>query len=141
MRCRDRWRWGSWCCEGHRLNQLADQRCNRLDLRPAIGEIAKNVKGVLDDLRVNAFKIDRVKGEDDVFAEFAADATVISTGASTIRTTYLVCALNAVKLSCQGIFDTPQVVPAFSRDSAAEGGNIGRFPPQDRCRLTLACAR
>ena len=104
---------------------------------------------------VNAFKINRVKGEDEVFAEFAADATVMSTGRRYHQDNLPCLRAECGKIVLPWNIRCARVVPAFSRDSAAEGavdcpqsmvsaapiGNIGRFPPQDHCRLTPAMRR
>jgi ketosteroid isomerase-like protein len=82
-----------------------------------IAAIAKSVKGFLDgvrDFRVSVSKVSRVQGEDAVFAEFTADATVISTGRQYHQNYILYLRAEAGKIVVlREYFDAPRVVAAF----------------------------
>jgi ketosteroid isomerase-like protein len=83
-----------------------------------ITEISESVKGFLGnvrDFRVTVSNIFHVQGEDAVFAEFKADATVISTGRE-YHQDYVVYlrAENGKIVFLREYFDAPRVVAAFS---------------------------
>ncbi|MDB5551102.1 MAG: phenazine biosynthesis protein [Rhizobium sp.] len=82
-----------------------------------IAAIAKSVKGFLDDvrdLRVSVPKVFGVQGEDAIFAEFTADATVISTGRQYHQDYVVYLRAEAGKIVVlREYFDAPRVVAAF----------------------------
>ena len=84
-----------------------------------IADIAKNVKGLPDDVRdlqVNVSKVYQVQDEDAVFAEFTADATVISTGRKYHQDYILYLRAEGSKIVLlREYFDAPRVVAAFSK--------------------------
>jgi uncharacterized protein len=87
-----------------------------------ITEISESVKGFLADVRdfrVSVANIFHVQGEDAVFAEFKADASVISTGRE-YHQDYVVYlrAENGKIVFFREYFDAPRVVAAFSQKPA-----------------------
>jgi ketosteroid isomerase-like protein len=88
-----------------------------------IDAISKSVKGFLDDVRdfqVEVSKVYRVEGEDAVFAEFTAKATVISTGRPYNQNYILYLRAEDGKIVLlREYFDAPRVVAAFQPQSHA----------------------
>jgi uncharacterized protein len=84
-----------------------------------IAEIAKSVKGFLDDVcdfQINVSNVYQVEGEDAVFAEFTADATVISTGRKYHQDYILYLRAEGGKIVLlREYFDAPRTVAAFSK--------------------------
>ncbi|WP_315836171.1 nuclear transport factor 2 family protein [Bradyrhizobium prioriisuperbiae] len=82
-----------------------------------IAAISKSVKGFLDavqDFHVKVSKVSRVEGEDAVFAEFSAEATVIATGRRYQQDYILYLRADAGKIVLlREYFDAPRVVAAF----------------------------
>jgi ketosteroid isomerase-like protein len=82
-----------------------------------IAAISKSVKGFLDgvrDLRIGIPKVYGVEGEDAVFAEFAAEATVIGTGRTYSQNYVVYLRAEAGKIAVlREYFDAPRVVAAF----------------------------
>lgn len=85
-----------------------------------IAEIAKSVNGFLDDVcdfQINVSNVYKVEGEDAVFAEFTADATVNSTGRKYYQDYVLYLRAEGGKIVLlRGYFDAPRVVAAFSKE-------------------------
>jgi ketosteroid isomerase-like protein len=79
--------------------------------------ISESVKGFLDnvlDFRVDALRVFRVEPEDAVFAEFTAQATVISTGRPYNQDYVLYLRAERGKIVLlREYFDAPRVVAAF----------------------------
>jgi uncharacterized protein len=84
-----------------------------------VADIAKSVSGFLADVRdfqVSVSKIYKVECEDAVFAEFTADATVISTGRKYHQNYILYLRAEGGKIVLlREYFDAPRVVAAFSK--------------------------
>jgi uncharacterized protein len=82
-----------------------------------IAAISKSVKGFLDDVRdfqIEVLKIYCVQGEDAVFAEFTARATVISTGRPYNQIYILYLLAEGGKIAVlREYFDAPRVIAAF----------------------------
>jgi ketosteroid isomerase-like protein len=82
-----------------------------------IAAISKSVKGFLDDVRdfqIEVSKVYRVEGEDAVFAEFTARATVISTGRPYNQSYILYLLAQDGKIAVlREYFDAPRVIEAF----------------------------
>jgi ketosteroid isomerase-like protein len=82
-----------------------------------IAAISRSVKGFLDDVRdlcIDVPTVCQVHGEDAVFAEFAASATVVSTGRAYKQNYIVYLRAEAGRIAVlREYFDAPRVVAAF----------------------------